>query len=210
MVYLAVRNRIVEGRYLPGARIRESDLRHEFGTSNGPVREALQLAGADGLVEREPFRGVRVIDLSPAEIRDVFEVRRILLGAAAELAARRAPADIANRARHFKERFIASIHGGEAARLPGELSKWVFDIVGNARLTESYRRPLLQSLVYVNAVLNRRRPQPTSLDEHVVALVDAIASRDSNGAREAAYRLTDETLRQLGLPVPDDVVADSA
>ena len=164
------------------------------------MREALQLLTTDGLAEREPFRGVRVIQLSPREIADVFEVRRILLGAAAELAAHRAPPDIAERAAAFKEHFAASLRDGTVRWAPGNFSHWVFEIAGNSRLAETYRRPLLQSLVYVNAALRGRRLDPTRMDEHVVAVVDAITARDPAGARRAADNLTDETLRRLGLP----------
>jgi DNA-binding GntR family transcriptional regulator len=209
-LYLTIQQRILIGHYLPGARVRESDLQHEFGTSNGPVREALQLASADGLVERAPFRGVRVVELDRAQLVELFQVRQILLGAAAELAARRATPATAASATALKKRFLAEPHHGAATMwIPGELSRWVFDCAGNARLAESYRRPLLQSLIYVNAALRKRGPLSDGFDSYVLTLIDAIAAGDPAAARHAAYTLTSVTLSELGLPPIEALHGDS-
>src|SRR4051812_20714424 len=81
------KDRILNGAYPPGDRIRESDLQQEFGFSNGPVREALQLVVAATLAERSPWQGVRVVTLSPAEIGELFQVRTALLEYISERAA---------------------------------------------------------------------------------------------------------------------------
>jgi DNA-binding GntR family transcriptional regulator len=209
-LYLTIQNRILTGHYPPGSRIRESDLQHEFGISNGPVREALQLATGDGLVERAPFRGVRVIELDSAQLVELFQVRQILLGAAAELAARRATPATAANARELKKRFLAEPRTGAATMwLPGELSRWVFECAGNQRLAESYRRPLLQSLIYVNAALKRRGPLMDGFDRYVLDLIDAIGAGNPAAARHAAYTLTTQTLRELDLPAIDALHGDS-
>src|SRR6478735_5030445 len=85
-----VRDRILQGQYKPGDRIREAELQQEFGLSNGPVREALQRLVADGILDRSPWRGVRVVQLTKEEIVELFQLRLALLEYAAELAARRA------------------------------------------------------------------------------------------------------------------------
>jgi len=197
-LYAIVQQRILTGHYSPGIRVRESDLQHEFGTSNGPVREALQLAAADGLVERAPFRGVRVIQLDHRQIADLFEVRGVLLTAAAELAATRATPEALARGSELRRAFAPDRQSGRRAEwLPGDLSRWVLEAAGNAQLAEAYRRPLLQSLVYVNAVLGKRGLVPVILDRYVVDLIDAIIARDPDAAKAAARILTAETLRQL-------------
>jgi DNA-binding GntR family transcriptional regulator len=209
-LYLTIQQRIVTGHYVPGSRIRESDLKHEFGVSNGPVREALQCAVADGLVERAPFRGVRVIQLDAAQLLELFQVRQILLGAAAELAARRVSPAVVASARALKKRFLKEPHYGVGTFwLPGELSRWVFDCAGNRYLAESYRRPLLQSLVYINAALRQRRGAfADGFDLFVLGLIDAIADGDPIAARNAAYVLTSATLRELGLPALEALHGD--
>jgi DNA-binding FadR family transcriptional regulator len=88
-----LRERIISGAYQPGERIREAQLREEFGFSNGPIREALQKVVAAGLAESAPWQGVRVRLLDQTQILELFQVRLALLEYAAELAARNASAE---------------------------------------------------------------------------------------------------------------------
>ena len=53
-------------------------LRTEFGFSNGPIREALQVIVADGLAERAPWHGVRIKMLDEQQLIDLFQVRLAL------------------------------------------------------------------------------------------------------------------------------------
>ena len=195
---MVVRKRILAGEYRPGSWIREVELQREFGLSNGPVREALQSAVADGLAERAPFRGVRVIDLSEREIVELFEVRFALLGFAAELAAERAGPDIADGAAALKASLEKAAIENESADLwlRGELSHWVFELAGNARLREAYERPLLQSLLYV-AMARQKKGVRAELLAPVFGVIDAIAQRQPVKARRAVRALTLQTLRYL-------------
>jgi DNA-binding GntR family transcriptional regulator len=195
---LVVRKRILAGEYRPGSWIREVELQREFGLSNGPVREALQGAVADGLAERAPFRGVRVIDLSEREIVELFEVRFALLGFAAELAAERAGPDTAASAAALKARVEQPATEDENADLwlRGELSHWVFELAGNARLREAYERPLLQSLLYV-AMARQKKGGRAELLAPVFGVIDAIAQKQPAKARRAVRALTLQTLRNL-------------
>jgi DNA-binding GntR family transcriptional regulator len=62
-------------------------LAERFSTSATPVREALLMLEQEGLVETIPHRGTIVSSLSVDEVKDLFHLRTILEGAAAELAA---------------------------------------------------------------------------------------------------------------------------
>jgi DNA-binding GntR family transcriptional regulator len=77
---------ILDGRYPPGARIVETRVAKEFGTSQAPVREALRDLEALGVVETAPFKGARVRQPSTEELLEAFEVRAILEGHGAVLA----------------------------------------------------------------------------------------------------------------------------
>ena len=72
--------RIVEGRYAPGERVREEQVAAEFAVSRGPVREALRLLERDGLITILPRRGAMVTNLSVDEVREIFEIRAVLNG----------------------------------------------------------------------------------------------------------------------------------
>lgn len=200
-----VRKRILAGEYRPGSWIREVELQREFGLSNGPVREALQSAVADGLAERAPFRGVRVIDLNEREIVELFEVRFALLGFAAELAAERAGPAAQVSAAALKATIHKAINADAATDvwLRGDLSHWVFELAGNERLREAYQRPLLQSLLYV-AVARKDDRVREALVPPLVRVIDAVASGQPAKARRAVRALTLQTLRHLRHVAPID------
>jgi DNA-binding GntR family transcriptional regulator len=85
----AIRRAIKEGHYAPGHRLVEDELRAAFGTSRGPIREALRRLEAEGLVEIAAHRGASVRRMTREEARDVFRARAILEGGAARFAAER-------------------------------------------------------------------------------------------------------------------------
>ena len=69
-----LRDFIVEGHLPPGSRIPERELCEKFGISRTPLREALKVIAAEGLIELLPNRGARVRQFSEADIRNLFEV----------------------------------------------------------------------------------------------------------------------------------------
>jgi DNA-binding GntR family transcriptional regulator len=77
---------ILAGRYPPGARIVETRVAREFGTSQAPVREALRDLEALGVVETAHFKGACVRQPSMEELSEAFDVRAILEGHGARLA----------------------------------------------------------------------------------------------------------------------------
>lgn len=72
--------RIVDGRYPPGSRLIEAVLSKEFGSSHGPVRDALRLLQSAGLITILPYRGAVVTDITVREIRELYQVRAALVG----------------------------------------------------------------------------------------------------------------------------------
>ena len=87
IVYGAIKERILNADYQPGQRLMTADLANEFGMSRMPVREALQrLEAATGLVTLIPHRGAVVNGISVDDLREIFEMRAVLEGLAAQLA----------------------------------------------------------------------------------------------------------------------------
>jgi DNA-binding GntR family transcriptional regulator len=80
---------ILDGRYPPGARIVETRVARQLGTSQAPVREALRDLEALGVVEISPFRGARVRRPTPEELLEAFAVRCELEALAVRVAAAR-------------------------------------------------------------------------------------------------------------------------
>ncbi|WP_165967374.1 GntR family transcriptional regulator [Luteimonas aestuarii] len=81
---------IMAGIYGPGDRIREPEVSERLGISRAPVREALRNLEHEGMVEVMPWRGARVINPSPDEIADLFDLLAAVEGVVARLATRHA------------------------------------------------------------------------------------------------------------------------
>lgn len=81
----AVRDAILHGRIRPGERIPERVLVASLGISRSPLREALRVLEAEGLVTTEPHRGARVSELSAEDLRETTDVRLMLEMHAARL-----------------------------------------------------------------------------------------------------------------------------
>ncbi len=74
----SIRRGIITGRYPPGSALREQTMEREYGSSRGPVREALRLLQIAGLVNHEPRRGFRVREYSPTLIEQTYRLRALL------------------------------------------------------------------------------------------------------------------------------------
>jgi DNA-binding GntR family transcriptional regulator len=74
-----LRTEIISGRFEPGTRLIESALSAEFGTSRGPVREALRQLENEGLVMSFPYRGAVVLGVSDEEVHEVLIPVRLTL-----------------------------------------------------------------------------------------------------------------------------------
>jgi DNA-binding GntR family transcriptional regulator len=84
-----LRQLIVEGDIEPGRKLNERALAEQLRVSRTPLREAIRMLAAEGLVELLPNRGAVAAQLSPADIADTFEVIAGLEGQSGELAAER-------------------------------------------------------------------------------------------------------------------------
>jgi DNA-binding GntR family transcriptional regulator len=91
LAYAAVRRKILDAEWPPGASVLEGAIALELGLSRTPVREALVRLQQDGLIEIVPRHGMRVAALSPADMREIYQVLGSLEPTAVELLAARAP-----------------------------------------------------------------------------------------------------------------------
>jgi DNA-binding GntR family transcriptional regulator len=81
-----LRERIISGQFEPGQRLRIEEIKTELEMSPTPIREALRLLQADGLVTYRPHRGIVVANVSPQVIADVLRIRIAVEPVAVELA----------------------------------------------------------------------------------------------------------------------------
>ncbi len=88
-IYEELKNLIIFGRYSPGMVLNEKEICRTYKVSRTPYREALLRLEMDGLVLIKPKVGVVVTHTDMASLKDIFELRTILEGVAAQLAFRR-------------------------------------------------------------------------------------------------------------------------
>src|SRR3954466_15807465 len=84
-----IRDILLDGEIPPGARIPERELCDRLQISRTPLREALKVLAAEGLVQLLPHRGSRAAKLTDQDMRDLFEVCQGLEALAGELACER-------------------------------------------------------------------------------------------------------------------------
>jgi DNA-binding GntR family transcriptional regulator len=84
-----LRQMLVEGAIAPGAKLNERELSELLNVSRTPLREAIKMLAAEGLVELLPNRGAVAVSLTEADVLNTFEVMAGLEAQSGELAAQR-------------------------------------------------------------------------------------------------------------------------
>lgn len=69
---------LLRGAVPPGAKLKQEELAKQYGASRIPVRDALALLAIEGLVTLAPNKGARVVAMERDEIRETFDLRRML------------------------------------------------------------------------------------------------------------------------------------
>ena len=90
---LRLREMILSGEFSPGERVSEAPLTGRLGASRTPIRLALERLAHEGLLDPYPTGGFIVRTFTLEDVWDGIEVRGVLEGAAARLAAERLTSD---------------------------------------------------------------------------------------------------------------------
>lgn len=190
--YAEIRKRIVAGQYEAGTWLREEQLSDVVGVSRTPVREALRLLHAEGLVEFLPQRGAQVASWSDDELREIFDLRALLESHGAKLAATSISADALDRMDVLADGMEAAGSRNansvvndkcldEIAEQNNELHRLVLDASGSPRLIA-----MLKSLVQVPLVHRTFRRYPAEGLQRSFAhhreLIAALRARDGQWA----------------------------
>jgi DNA-binding GntR family transcriptional regulator len=187
--YAVLKERILHNALPPGHVALEQELADELGMSRTPLREALIRLAEDGLVEIQPRRGIRVLPVSPADMREIYELLYALESTAAELIAARRPA----RDDPVLLALEAATAAMEAALARDDLDAWatadesfhraLLDKCGNRRLARM-AFTVWDQAHRARLVTLRLRPKPVDSTADHRAVVEAIRRHDADGARE--------------------------
>jgi DNA-binding GntR family transcriptional regulator len=115
-----IREAILGGMLQPGERLKEEQLARELGTSRTPVREALLVLQAEGLVEASPNRGAAVRLYRRAELEEMYDLRALLEGHAAGRAAERIGDADLQALRESRDRFARLLDASDLRALVEE------------------------------------------------------------------------------------------
>jgi DNA-binding GntR family transcriptional regulator len=183
-VYEEVRGAIIDLRLQPGTPLREAAIAEQLGVSKTPVREAIGRLEQEGLVETTSFKGAVVSGYSEDDLREIYELRELLEGAAARAAAEDASESTLSQLRSTVERgreLQAEGRLAELAELLGEFDEIVYAQVRNQRvraLIDNLRAHLARIGKLTEGIPGRVE---ASVDEHLV-IVEAIAAKDPGEA----------------------------
>jgi phosphonate utilization transcriptional regulator len=183
LVQVEIEQLILRGDLAIGQRVNESELATRFGTSRGPIREALRALEESRLVRSEKNRGVFVREISVAEADEIYDVREALDQLIGQRVAERATPEqlrdleavVAEMDHATRMEDIKSYHA-----LNLKFHDMLVDFAGNARLTESYRLLTKGLLLFRLRGLQDGGGFAVSNTEHK-AVVEAVADHD--GAR---------------------------
>ena len=138
-----LRELIVQGQLGPGTRLNERLLCVQFGVSRTPLREAIKLLAAEGLVELLPNRGAIVAKIDAAQVAETLAVMGALEALAGELACRNASDAQLGEIRALHYEMLAMHARGDLAgyfRFNQAIHLKLVKYSGNAMLDQIYRQ----------------------------------------------------------------------
>ena len=178
-----LRDRIVQGELPPGGRLNERVLCEQLGISRTPLREAIKMLAAEGLVELLPNRGAIVTPLKAANIADTLAVMGALESVAGGLACANASATAIGEIRALHFEMLAYHARGNLAgyfRCNQLIHDKIIEASGNPVLTNTYRQlnaNVLRARYMANLSQERWDAAVREHDEILAALVARDAGR---------------------------------
>ena len=208
-VHQRLRSAIVSGALAPEARLYEQQIAAELGVSRTPVREALAMLDAEDLVVAGRTGGTIVRRVSVDEVRETYEVRAVVEGHAARLAAERITADQLGVLRRLDERMkremdrphaVDDIHVRRLGELNAEFHRTIGGATGNRVLARTLEW-LLTTPLYARAYHAYSDPlKRASISDHA-RMIQLLEGRDSDACerfwREHLYRGRDYMIEHL-------------
>lgn len=196
-----IRAAILSGELEPGSKLIETELAERFGTSRGPIREAIRELAREGLVTELPRRGSLVSTLTAHDLSEVYAVRQALEVAASRVVIARARDDEL----HALETHLEALESPPPGA--GYLDQAVHDLAfhrslvalaRNERMATMYEQMLTQTMLLLRTASLENPALRTDLRRAAHCdILQALIDRDEAAARaalEAHYRYAEERL----------------
>ncbi len=198
--YEQIRRRILDNVWPPGHRALEQEVALALGMSRTPVREALLRLQNDGLVEVIPRHGMRVLPVSPNDMREIYLVLTALECLAAELVAQRKPTD------EDLAPLVAATKAMDQALKEDDLDAWaaaderfhahLVDLAGNRQLQATVLNYWERSHRARMFTL-RLRPKPVNSTREHLEMVQRFRAGDAAGAASVTRAHRERANREL-------------
>lgn len=190
--YASIRDRILAGTLPAGSHLTAADLADELNVSRTPIREALRLLHAEGLVRIIANQGAYVNGWTRKDMEDLYNIRTRLETYACELAAKNMPvktidelAELDRRMRILVDTTPAD-YRGEIKRLNYEFHRRIIDCALNPRLADSMSAFVEGQLIMLTFQSYSAADLQRSMAHHS-ELVDAFRARDAGWASSVMY-----------------------
>lgn len=175
-----LRGMILDGDLKPGDKIAERELCERFGVSRTPLREALKVLAAEGLIQLLPQRGAIVAQISEEDIKELFPIMAALEALAGELVCERAEDTDIARVQALHDQMMKAYRAGHERnylRLNRLIHETFFEIAGNDTLTTMYQHILTRIHSYRFIVRKSEASWKSAVADHE-QIVQAFAARD--------------------------------
>jgi len=203
-----LRDRIVKGHYPPGARLVERKISVELNLSRTPVREALKLLQADGLISISRNKGAQVLHYDRDEALSLFEIIAALESLAATRLAGRITGDVLDRLEGLHREMLRHLELGDHNSY-FDVNSVIHDLIvlnsGNPILIETHKRLIARARRgrYLAIMKPARLKQAVAEHESLMAALRA-------GDPEEAGRIWRLHLLHTGESVADFISAQAA
>jgi DNA-binding GntR family transcriptional regulator len=199
-VLATLRMAIIKGDFSPNTHLLETQLAEMLGVSRGPVREALVRLEHEGLVVNIPYRGKFVAEITPAMVHEIYSLRRLLEGFAADLALAGMTEEQIQHMRALSVEMMEALADGnheEFADLDIEFHRVYMAAAHHKRLLQTWETlmGISHSFIVVNA--SSFTTGTEVITEGHEAIIRAIEARDSEALKAAAQRSMDEGERRV-------------
>jgi DNA-binding GntR family transcriptional regulator len=193
-------NAIFLGDLPSGTRLIVMKLAAHFGLSSTPVREALVELEAVGIIHFEHNRGAVVKPFGPDQLREIYQMRRILEAEAARAACGNIDKSTLKNMRREMQQLLEARHDRHWAEQEMDTDRQLHSLIasscGSERLAQEIHRydTLVQTLRDV--IGRERRAQESALAEHI-AIIGDLLSDDSEAASAAMARHIDQAAESI-------------
>ena len=198
-VYRILKASIIKGDLKPGEKLWERKIAEQLGVSRTPVREAIQKIAAEGFVKMEPNLGIVVHEFSFKDLKEVLQIRRVLEGLAASVAAEKInPEEISQLQKNIEETNICVIKNDLVTYLEfnAKFHSLIFQFSRNERLIKMSLQLVGPEHRFKIRALTIPGRLKYYLEEHQ-KIVEALKRRDAEQAGRLSQKHAENILKNI-------------